>query len=174
VIALDDLPQALKRRRMDLGLTQGQVARRAGTSTPTLCRYESGWKRFEVSTLRKLAAALDCRLEVDLVPRKTSRPVDTASSVDRLGRLFWDRKLVEDDLVRHPRWVVARVVEHGNLEDIRFLVGRLGTARFLELTGSVRYASKRAARFWQNIRTMEAVTCTKKRSPTEVVRYWRP
>ncbi len=174
MIAVDDLPRALKRRRVDLGLTQAQVARRAGTSTPTLCRYEGGWKRFEVSTLQKLAAALDCKLEVNLVPRRTSLPVDTMSSFDRLGRLFWDRKLVEDDLVRHPRWVVGRVVEHGNLGDIRYLAGRLGTARFLELTGSVRYSSKRAARFWQSIRTMEAVTCTKKRSPTEVARYWRP
>ena len=169
---IDNLSSALRHRRTDLGLTLAQVARRAGTSTPTLCRYESDWKRFEVPTLRKLAAALDCRLEVNLVPRETPHPVDPGSGVDRLGRLFWDRKLVEDDLARYPRWVVGRVVEHGDLDDIRFLVGRLGTARFLELTGSVRYSSKRASRFWQSIRAMEGTTCTKKRSLPEVGWYW--
>jgi transcriptional regulator with XRE-family HTH domain len=171
---LERLPDLLKRRRMDLGLSLAQVARRAGTSTSSLCRYERGWARFELQTLRKLAAALGCRLEVALVPVARSENEGTVGGLKRLRRLFWDHELAARDVRDRSRWVVGRVVEHGDIGDIRFLAAALGTDRFLRLTADVRFSSKRAARFWQSIRTLEGTTCTRKLSRPAAGGFWRP
>jgi hypothetical protein len=98
------------------------LARRAGTSAPTLHRYESGWDRFEVATLRKLAAALDARLEIRIEPEGTRiEPGNPPRKGMRrlLEPLFWDRDLDLNDLDRYPRWVIARVLMFGNLEQAR-------------------------------------------------------
>ena len=70
--------------------------------------------------------------------------------------------------------MVSRVVEYGDLQDIRFLANALGTERFLQLTAKVRFSSKKAAQFWQSIRTMEGTTCAKKLSPPAAGEFWRP
>jgi len=105
----------IRRLRKAKGWTLAELARRAGTSTPSLHRYESGWDRFEVATLRKISAALGARLEIRLVPGRgpAGRP-----SPDRLVRLlaplFWDRDLTRSDLEDHPGWVLRRVLMYGN------------------------------------------------------------
>jgi len=169
-----DLSSLLRSRRESLGLTLAQVARRAGTSVPALCRYEKGWARFEISTLRKLAASLSCRLNIELVPVPQPVGLKVDRGIKRLRRLFWDRSLSADDLERHSRWVVGRIVEYGDIADVRFLAGVMGVKRFLELTESVRFSSRRAARFWELIRTMEGMACTKKRSRPVVESFWTP
>jgi transcriptional regulator with XRE-family HTH domain len=172
--ALEGIPGMLKRRRTDLGMSLAKVARRAGTSTASLCRYERGWARFELQTLRRLAASLGCRLEVALVP--VERPVNegTVGGLKRLRRLFWDHDLAAHDLRDSGRWVVGRVVEHGDLGDIQFLAATMGVDRFLQLTAEVRFSSKRAARFWQSIRTLEGTTCMRKLSRPAAAEFWRP
>jgi transcriptional regulator with XRE-family HTH domain len=167
------LPAELKERRAALGLTLARAARRAGTSAATLCRYERGWSRFELPTLRRLAAALNCRLDIRLVPISVPTARGGPTGFPRLRRLFWDRPLVEDDLARHAAWVVGRVVEHGDLEDVRWLVAKLGTDRFLALTADVRYTSARAARLWEGIREMEGIACTRRRSRPAAGPPWR-
>jgi len=169
-----DLSSLLKSRRESLGLSLAQVARRAGTSVPALCRYEKGWARFEISTLRKLAASLCCRLNIELVPVPQPVGLKVDRGIKRLRRLFWDRSLSADDLESHSRWVVGRIVEYGDIADVRFLAGVMGVKRFLELTESVRFSSRRAARFWELIRTMEGMACTKKRSRPVVESFWTP
>jgi transcriptional regulator with XRE-family HTH domain len=167
------LPALLRERRTALGLTLARVARRAGTSAATLCRYERGWSRFELPTLRRLAAALNCRLDVRLVPVVVPPARRGPTGFARLRRLFWDRRLVEGDIGRHAAWVVGRVVEHGDLEDVRWLAAKLGTDRFLTLTADVRYSSARAARLWEGIRDMEGIECTRRRSRPAAGQSWR-
>ena len=171
---IEELPQALRRRRQELGLSLTQVARRAGTSAATLSRYERGWMRFEVSTLRKLATCLGCTLDVSILPHALPEESDHDSSLKRLGRLFWDHDLVPADLKRHPRWVVGRAIEYGDLADIRFLAATLGRRRFLELTSEVRYSSKKAAVFWQGMREMEGTRCTRRPYPAGAAQFWTP
>lgn len=50
------------RKRMQLGLTQQQLAKRMGTSHSVVSRLESGQHRFSFATMRKLAKALDTHL----------------------------------------------------------------------------------------------------------------
>jgi transcriptional regulator with XRE-family HTH domain len=58
--------------RTKAGLTQAEVAERMGTKTPAVARLEAGGgsKKHSpsIATLQKYAAAVGCRLEIQLVP----------------------------------------------------------------------------------------------------------
>ena len=56
----------LARRRIALGLTQKQLAERAGVRYQAISNFETGWRSIlscSVSTALKLARALDCTIE---------------------------------------------------------------------------------------------------------------
>jgi predicted transcriptional regulator len=53
-----ELTAALVRRRVDLGLTQTQVAARMGTSQSAVARLEAGQLDVRLSTLERYAAAV--------------------------------------------------------------------------------------------------------------------
>ena len=110
----------IRRLREARGWTLGELARRAGTSPPTIHRYENGWDRFELATLRTIAAALQTRLEVWFVPRGRKRAVGPKpawkSLVKLLAPLFWDRDL--GDRADHPEWIMERVLVFGNREQV--------------------------------------------------------
>ncbi len=156
----------LKQRRLDLGLSLSKLARRAGTSAATLSRYEHGWTRFETYTLRKLALALNCDLEITLTPKVANKPPPRSAHeiVSRLDRLFWDHRLTPGDLESHPVWVVERVLEYGTLDDIEMLLGRMGRKNFLQAVASAHRVSPRTRNFWQNILKMEGIPCMRKYS----------
>ncbi|MBU5613746.1 helix-turn-helix domain-containing protein [Geomonas azotofigens] len=74
--ALDDefaALDALLSARKQAGLTQEQVAAKMGVSQPSLARVEAslGSRRHSPSLemLRKYAAAVNCKLEIKLVPK---------------------------------------------------------------------------------------------------------
>jgi transcriptional regulator with XRE-family HTH domain len=111
------LGQQIQRLRQARGWTLADLAGRAGTSASTIHRYENGWDRFGLETLRKISYALGARLEIRLVrsARGTAaRPVSRASLIRTLAPLFWDRDLRKTDLSRHPGWVLERVLTSGN------------------------------------------------------------
>jgi transcriptional regulator with XRE-family HTH domain len=169
-----NISRQLGARRKDLGLSLVQVARRVDTSPATLSRYENGWSRFEVYTLRKLATALDCELVVRLEPKKRSeiRP-QRSDVVEKLRRLFWDQDLTVHHLEENPMWVVERVLEYGNLEDVHHLVGHMGRDTFLRYVSGARFSSDRSRAFWQQILSREGMTCTRKYSREEAATSWR-
>jgi len=75
-------------------------------------RYETGWDRFELNTLRKIAAALGASIEVRLIPdpkRDSSARATRDEVLELVASLFWDRELEGADLDNHPDWVLARV-----------------------------------------------------------------
>ncbi len=164
----------LKKRRLALGLTLAQVARRSDTSISALSRYENGWHRFELATLDKLAAALGCRLSLKLEPLENAVPEEKKTAGEVIGqieRLFWDKKPRPEDLARYPRWIVERVLQFGNLTDVRTLIAHFGRDDFLDLVSSCRFSSRRTAVFWENILKRERPECTKKRSPRAAGSY---
>ena len=158
--------EQLKRRRADLGLSLSAVAKRAGTSPATLSRYENGWTRFETYTLRKLAVALGCELRIEFLPRATpgQAPLDRAGACGRLKRLFWDHPLEPKDLRKYPVWVVERVLDCGNLDDIRAISGLMGRQAFLQAVRKARRVSPRTRNFWSRILEMEKMPCTREYS----------
>lgn len=169
-----EISRQLRSRRRELGLSLAEVARRADTSAPTVSRYERGWDRFEVATLRKLATALGCELVIQLAPRADPIPrCSEAEVVERLRRLFWDQLLVVDHLRDHALWVAERVLELGALEDVRMLIGLWGRDRFLELVAEARFTSERTRVFWQLMLAKEGRSCTRRYSRREAASSWR-
>lgn len=117
------LGQQIRALREQRGWTLAELARRAGTSGPALHRYENGWDRFELGTLRRIGAALDARLEIRLLPATprsaTARRPSQKTLTKMLGPLFWERTLRESDLARHGGWVLERVLTAGSREQVR-------------------------------------------------------
>lgn len=168
------ISRQLRDRRKQLGLSLTQLARRADTSAPTLSRYENGWSRFEVATLQKLATALGCELVVRLEPRESQhgRP-SSAEVVKQLSRLFWDTRLEASHLAENTLWVIERVLEFGDLDDVRILIAHLGRDEFSRLVGGARLESVRTRAFWRQMLEKEGMECTRRFSREEAASSWR-
>ena len=78
--------------RHERGLTQEELARRAGTSQPAIARLEAGGASPSLATLERLARAADCELEIRVVPRPATDPVIAAYQKDI------DRTLLRENL----------------------------------------------------------------------------
>jgi transcriptional regulator with XRE-family HTH domain len=173
----DQVGEAIRALRLQRGWSLAELARRAGTSAPTVHRYESGWRRFEVHTLEKLAVALGCRLDVRFLPPASPTdddPITARKIAPALRRLFWDRRLCPSDLDRYPQWVVRRVLEYGALDDVRGLVRYYGRDAFLELVARTRLESRRTRAFWDGILHLEGHECTTRFSRAEADACWTP
>ena len=111
----------IRELRLTRGWTLAELARRTGTSAPALHRYESGWDRFSLPTLRKIATALGARLEIRLVEEATARDARRVSSerlVELISPLFWDTDLSAETLQRFPDWALARVLTSGDMRQV--------------------------------------------------------
>jgi DNA-binding XRE family transcriptional regulator len=62
--------ERIAERREELGLTQGQVAKRAGVGQTEICRIERGKANPTRATLEKIATALEARLDLVVVQPK--------------------------------------------------------------------------------------------------------
>lgn len=156
----------LRARRTALGLSLSDVARRAGTSAATLSRYENGWTRFETYTLRKLATALECDLSIEFRPRPASSIATpmARTAAGRLKRLFWDHDLEESDFQQRPVWIAERVLEYGNLDDVRTLLQVMGRPGFLAAAAAAERVSPRTRNFWKQVLELEGMQCTRRYS----------
>ena len=68
--------------RQNAGLTQAELARRAGTSQPAIARLEAGESSPSLATLDRLARAANCELDIRVVPRPAPDPVIAAYQRD--------------------------------------------------------------------------------------------
>ena len=75
----------LRDARHRAGLSQAELAKRAGTSQATISAYESGAKEPGISTLERLLAATGHRLEVQESAATTQPP---RREIDRRGRVL--------------------------------------------------------------------------------------
>ena len=63
-----ELAEAVRRRREELGLSQRQLAERAGMTQPGVARFEAGGTTPTIPVLDRLARALELRLTIALGP----------------------------------------------------------------------------------------------------------
>lgn len=70
----EQLARIVIRRRMELELTQEQLATRMGTSHSAISRIESGQHSTSVQTLQRLAAALEMRFVMGFEHGPIERP----------------------------------------------------------------------------------------------------
>ncbi len=69
------LAQAIYARRMALGLTQAELAKRANTSVSQICRLEdAGYDGHSLNTALRVMAALQRRIELRIVPLPRMAP----------------------------------------------------------------------------------------------------
>lgn len=69
--AADDVARKLVALRTSMGLSQRQLAKTVGTTTSVICRLEDAdYEGHSLSMLRRIASALNQRLEIRSVPRK--------------------------------------------------------------------------------------------------------
>ena len=66
------LASAMIRLRLAKGLTQAQLAALLNTKQESIARMESGSSLPSLSTVRKVADALDAKLEINLRPKQKS------------------------------------------------------------------------------------------------------
>ena len=147
------LGQQIRRLRQEKGWTLADLARRARTSAPTIHRYENGWDRFELETLRKISSALGARLVIRLVagaPRGVRKRVTRGSLVRALAPLFWDRDLRAADLSRHPGWVLERVLTSGDRAQVLAARGFFGD-RAVREAAERRGVDARTRSYWRLI-----------------------
>ena len=156
--------QQIRQLRMARRWTLAELARRAGTSAPALHRYENGWDRFEVGTLRRIATALVARLEIRLAGGPQAAPAVRTRSARSLAKLlaplFWDRDLTAEDLERHGDWALARVLTLGNQEQVaavRSHYGEPAIRRVIERRG----IDPRTRNYWRLI-LGDSSPCTRK------------
>jgi len=95
--------KAILQARLAAELTQVDLAARAGTSQPTLARYETGAALPTLPTLERLLAACGRRLELQTPP--ATHPMSTSSVRGQLGpqadRLRRNRRRLLDAAARH-------------------------------------------------------------------------
>ncbi len=160
------ISEKLRGRRLQSGYSLSEFARLADTSPATLSRYENGWTRFEVSTLRKLASAMGYRLQIEFIPNKANSRTEMNESeiIDSLKRLFWESDFNPEILDKYPVWAVERVLESGQLQDIHSLQDLMGRDLFLESVLRCTRLSPKTRIFWNSILKKEGMSCMKKSS----------
>jgi hypothetical protein len=116
-------------------------------------RYESGWDRFELTTLRKIADGLGATLEVRLIPGPeppSSVELDAEEVLVLLAPLFWDHKLQDADLERHPDWILGRVLMFGSWTQVRVVRRYYGDRAISKAIGR-REIDSRTRNYWELI-----------------------
>lgn len=101
----------IRSARVRQGLSQAELADRAGTSQPVISAYENGRRSPSIGTLRRLVAAAGERLEVGLGARTPALP-PPASPAEHASRLI-DVLLLADAVPRRrarPALSMPRVV----------------------------------------------------------------
>ena len=63
-----ELGEAVRHRREELGITQAELAERAGLQQPAVARFETGGTMPTIPMLERLADALLLRLNVEFLP----------------------------------------------------------------------------------------------------------
>lgn len=170
---MTNISEKLKEMRKARGLSLHQAARRADTSPATFFRYENGWNRFEVYTLRKIASALGYRMRITFDPiASPPGPRSPIAAVSRLKRLFWDRPLKIEFLRTYPAWVTERVLDFGSMDDVHTLVQFFGRRKFLEIVAGIYFKSPRTRVLWQSILRKEHIQCTQNAFRQAVVNSW--
>lgn len=135
------MPEMIRLARRQSGLTQAALARRAGTSQPTLAAYEAGRAHPRMDTLDRLAQASGCELVVTLRPkvRRGAEPIagvaeDVGSLLEEGQAVAWRRLLdFVDDFRGSPtagkRWLVEEAPP--SCGDRRFDAAIAALAEFL-------------------------------------------
>lgn len=100
-----DAGSVVMEARTRAGLTQQQLADRAGTSQPAIARLESGQASPTLTTIERLVAAAGFAIRVELIPTAAPDPI-----VERYKRDV-DRTLLRENLRKSVDQRLSSLVE---------------------------------------------------------------
>jgi HTH-type transcriptional regulator / antitoxin HipB len=84
VRSIRDLAAAMHGRRRDLGITQAELARRAGVSRKWIYEFEAGKPTVELGVLLRVLDALDLELELSARSKSLQGAREDAIDLDEL------------------------------------------------------------------------------------------
>jgi hypothetical protein len=67
----------------------------------------------------------------------------------RLDKFFWDVSPDQIDLNRHSEYVIARLLEHGDLVAIQWLIKAYRKEEIINVVKQSRQLSRKTANFWR-------------------------
>lgn len=114
-----DAGETIRAARQRAGLTQVELARRAGTSQAAVAAYERNRKTPGLATLSRLAAEMRARLKIEIVPEADDeyreRPVEDLSREER--RSLWLHREIAARIQADPE--SAKTLARRNLAGLR-------------------------------------------------------
>lgn len=82
---------------------------------------------------------------------------------ENIKRLFWDVDKESVDLKHHRSYIIKRIMDYGNIEDVRWMLKTYSPEEIIEIVKKRRGLSRKSATFWSiyfNI-PREEVECLK-------------
>lgn len=68
----------------------------------------------------------------------------------RIQRHFWDTDKKRVDLWSHRAYVIRRIMDYGDLEDVRWMLATYSAEEIIEVLKKSRGLSRKSAYFWGN------------------------
>jgi hypothetical protein len=99
------------------------------------------------------------------VEENTERP-ENMRIPDQLKPFFWDVNCGEVSVRGSSRFIMSRLMEHGDELALRFLMRTFNREELRETLRTSRSISGRSRRFWAILLDMEVESCTVRRYPT--------
>lgn len=97
-----DVGSNLRAARLRSGISQSELARRAGTSQATVSAYENGAKEPSVGTFARLLAAAGSRLSVEHAPVRPAVVEPSPRELARAGKTLADVIALAEVLPARP------------------------------------------------------------------------
>lgn len=97
-----------------------------------------------------------------------------ATDKQNLSRVFWDTDVKQIDFDKQGNFVILRILEHGHLEDVKWLLKKYPTKTIKKAICQSRNLSEKTANFWAqyfNIPQKE-ILCLNKRYRQKRKQFW--
>jgi hypothetical protein len=88
---------------------------------------------------------------------------------EHIQRLFWDVKKEGVDIDLHRSYIIRRIMDFGNLDDVKWMLETYSPEEIVEVVKKSRGLSRRSAWFWTRYFHIspEEVACLKRPSTEE-------
>lgn len=87
--------------------------------------------------------------------------------------LFWDVDLRNLDIEKHEDFIIARVLEYGNIDDLKWLFQTYSRSKIQKVLTNTRAISPKSAYFWKyKLNVKEPLRCLQKHYLQTRRKHW--
>jgi hypothetical protein len=93
---------------------------------------------------------------------------------ERVKRLFWDVDKETVDLKLHRSYIVLRIMDYGNMDDVKWMLKTYSDEEIIEVVKKRRGLTRKSAYFWSTYLKIpiEEVASLKTKLPEKVRLLW--